>query len=242
MHNDQQQSFITNVIQGFWPEWQVTQVQVDILKTALSYLEYGPTQWALQDWYISEKMVSKNPPINKIMQVLRKCWRNQRNKDKKDPILLYTIIKESDYIKGTLLGTGFYANTLPATEEIEKSADFHRQQASQIYGGNFIVIRNWEQPRPESKLPQTIKESIEARNRAWTDILTGEYDINNGKTKRWLTGYLQVHKDQIPAGIKLPEAEQLMPNTIGTIVAEEVFNPNPSYNENYEPPKDDIPF
>jgi len=90
-----------------------------------------------------------------------------------------------------------------------------------------------------------------AREKAFTMILNGK----EGKTKRWLIDFLRANPNMIPSGASLPttsEARGLASDSVGSpsdsvggiLQTTPAFlgKPNPEYDENYNPPDDDIPF
>lgn len=165
MQTIQQDRFIKEVVQGLWLDWKPSKEQLNILKNALSYLEYEPTQFALRNWYAAQSVMPKNPPLNKIILLFRRLYRQQGRKQDSEPVLLYTLIKERFYREGKnprIYGKGFYVggqSRVPTESEIiEEDAERKRKEANQLYGKNHIIIRNWQPSNNKVGAGTTCKE------------------------------------------------------------------------------------
>lgn len=209
---------IEEVFKSHWPNWRFEGEETKVWTGILRKYDYVSAKTAINNFYILQTKQGKPAPAL-IVEVLRQNAYSRETRPN-EPILLYTIIKESSYLAGRssgIYGKRFYISgkkQKPASEEIERMAERDRRLANQIYGENHIIIRSWEHEKEIANYPQTRKESLEAKEHAFADILSGKHDVNNGKTKRWLQRYLNKNSK--------PKKEQESPVLIGEAFEDKV--------------------
>lgn len=227
MNDTEAGQFIEKVLKPLWPRWNCQDEESRIWTKVLVKYDYNLARQAVNNMFIGLERRGIEPIVNKVIQAIKK--NRQRVKPATKPVLLYTIIKESFYEDGKnpeIYGKRFYIGgkkQKPPNDEIEKMAERDRRLANQIYAENHIIIRSWEQEQDTDKYPRTRKESLEAKESAFDDILSGRYDTNNGRTKRWLQVYLskikgKKHKVDAPNASRKKE-----PVPIGQIVDDVPF-------------------
>lgn len=152
MNDSETVQFIETVLNPLWPRWKCGDEESRMWVKTLSHYDYNLARQAVNNLFISQEHRGIEPVISKIVNAVRKI-QQIKNPTGGEPVLLYTIIKESLYQAGKnprIYGKGFYvgnSNLVPAPEEIERMAERDRQHASQMYAANHIIIRNWEGPR-----------------------------------------------------------------------------------------------
>lgn len=150
MTKEQAKKFIEEVLGGLWSRWEPKKEEMDGWIDRLLYFDYASARIAVSNSFFEANIRGVEPPAGKILNAIRKSQQRSGRQKKGEPVLLYTIIKESLFNAGKnyrIYGKGFYVGNpgqIPAPQETERRAERDRQWASQMYAENHIIIRNWE--------------------------------------------------------------------------------------------------
>jgi hypothetical protein len=142
------EQFISEVLGGLWPRWEPKKEEIDGWIFHLQPFDFLSAKHATNDLFFKITTRSIEPPAAKILACLRQT---KRSPEQSEPVLLYTIMKESVYREGhnpAQYGKEFWVGSqkqVPAPEVIERMAERSRQQGIKIYGENCVIIRNWEE-------------------------------------------------------------------------------------------------
>jgi hypothetical protein len=164
MTTQEAENFVNTELKGLWPDWTPTDAEIRLWLRELEKADYFPTRANIQNWFIQQTYPGKRPIIGKVRHLFCRILTKQQREEQTEPVLLYTIVKESNIKQKQIrdFKTGEYTSVeytsmpgqnfclgnrskLPADPEIiEQEAEQNRQRFNEIYGGNHIVIRHWE--------------------------------------------------------------------------------------------------
>ena len=144
---NQIQEFIKEVLQGLWPDWEPTDMEMVLWSEKLQKCDYSATKKAMCDWHIKQERLGRRPVIAKMKSLFMRKIDAQQERDN-EPVLLYILVKEHLFEKGLRKGLNFSANKRSAIPKdsniIEEQAERMREKANQMYGCNHIILRHWE--------------------------------------------------------------------------------------------------
>lgn len=162
MTSQEAENFINTELKGLWPDWNPTDAEFKLWSQELIKVDYFPTKSSIDNWYIRQTTTYKRPRLGRLRPLFKKIISEKERREQNEPVLLYTIVKESDITQRSFkdLKTGekveytsmpgqrFTASRphrLPADPQIiESEADRMRERFNDFYGGNHIIVRNWE--------------------------------------------------------------------------------------------------
>jgi len=162
MTSQEAENFINTELKGLWPDWNPTDAEFKLWSQELMKVDYFPTKSSIDNWYIRQTRPFKRPSLGRLRPLFRKIISEQQRREQNEPVLLYTIVKESNIVErsfkdsrtgedveytsmiGQRCSIG-HRDRLPADPQvIEVEAERERERFNNLYGGNHIIVRNWE--------------------------------------------------------------------------------------------------
>lgn len=168
MTSTEADNFISEVLQGYFPRWKPKQIEITGWKERLLSYDYNKAKRAVNNLFFGSESRGIDPPAGRILQALKAYAYTNAEKSKNEPVLLFTIVKESNIrqrsykhpVTGETIeyttydGQKFSAPTpkeVPCREEIERQAENMRMKFNETYGGNHIVVyAQIEKEQPET--------------------------------------------------------------------------------------------
>lgn len=162
MTSQEAENFINTELKGLWPDWNPTDAEFKLWSQELMKVDYFPTKSGIDNWYIRQTTTYKRPRLGRLRPLFRKIISEQERREQNEPILLFTIVKESDIAQRfykdpktsedveytSMIGQEFsvgHRDKLPTDPEvIEAEAERKRERFNNLYGKNHIVYRHWE--------------------------------------------------------------------------------------------------
>lgn len=156
------ENFINTELKGLWPDWNPTDAEVRLWLQELMKVDYFPTKHSIDNWYIRQARPYRRPNLGRLRPLFKKIISEKERREQNEPVLLYTIVKESDIVERSfkdgrtgekveytsMPGQEFSVgrrDMLPADPQIiESEAERMRERFNEFYGGNHIVVRDWE--------------------------------------------------------------------------------------------------
>ena len=144
MTETEAQSFISNVLKGFWFEWEPSNTEYKVWIRKLSNYDYGKAEKALGDWISEREYQGKAPKIGKVLKAL-----GVRNAGivavKLEPIKVFELYEQDNPQKrqSFYVGSEKELRKRPA-ESYENEAEVNRLRFNNFYGGNWIIIQEWK--------------------------------------------------------------------------------------------------
>ncbi len=168
MTETEAQSFVQDVLKGYWPDWEPTDVIYGLWVWKLRKFDYGKAKAVVGELFCekdyADKYAKKQPPISKILKslLLKKAYGSLR-RARPEPVLVFEVICE-DWQKAQYSIApfkrkyGHWEESLAKLKardphEIEQEAERCRQWYIRQYGGNWIVNRLWMQYFEEGSIP-----------------------------------------------------------------------------------------
>ena len=161
MTSQEAENFINTELKGLWPDWNPTDAEVRLWLQELMKVDYFPTKSGIDNWYIRQTTTYKRPRLGRLRPLFRKIISEKERREQNEPVLLYTIVKESNIVERSfkdfrsgenveytsMIGQEFSVgrrDMLPADPRIiEQEAERERERFNEFYGGNHVIIRNW---------------------------------------------------------------------------------------------------
>jgi hypothetical protein len=146
MTSNEANQFVSSVLRGLWPRWGPNDEEIRVWTARLLNYNYGRAQKAVDDLFITLNTRGIEPPPGKIMRALKEKAYIPPPKSENQPVLLYSLIKQSNLDAGLDGGPhlrGFYVTSpkkVPAREEIERRAERDRRAMNQQYDDTFVII------------------------------------------------------------------------------------------------------
>lgn len=138
------QQFITEVLKGFWPDWELTDAQYGLWTNRLKRFQYNKAEDALGDWMVETKRTYKFPPINLIIKYLQaKGAYDSRNLKPDAPIVFELRDQESNRYLRPFCESSMRALLRRNPEEIEQEAMRKCADCNSMYGGRWYIIQTW---------------------------------------------------------------------------------------------------
>ncbi len=162
MTSQEAENFINTELKGLWPDWNPTDAEVRLWLQELMKVDYFPTKNSIDNWYIRQTRPYKRPNLGRLRPLFKKIISEKERREQNEPVLLYKIIKESRIVERSFIdgrtgknveytsmpGQEFsigHQDKLPSDPEIiEAEAERKRERFNDLYGGNHIIVRNWE--------------------------------------------------------------------------------------------------
>ena len=154
MTETESQQFVSEVLKGFWPDWEPADSMYGLWAKKLRKFDFNKAKNSLGQWFCEAKNTGKRPPINKIIQYLNTQDVRDGRIRKPEPVKAFEIFCE-DWTKTQFSVApfkrkySFWSSTLHeltcrSPQEIEQEAERARQMYIGWFGGNWIVVREWE--------------------------------------------------------------------------------------------------
>ena len=166
MTETEAKSFISDVLKGYWPDWEPTDVIYSLWVWKLRRFDYGKAKQALGEWFSEVDYTKKTPPINKILKffILQEAHDENRRGARRKPAKVFEVFCEDwqpNHIPGGPPIKRHYSAwsaslaELKARDphEIEQEAERVRQDLINRYSGNWVVNRLWMQYFEEGSIP-----------------------------------------------------------------------------------------
>jgi len=154
-----------NFLREMFPDWKPTDWQLKTWQETLEHCEFEGSRRGMKNWHAEATRVGKDPILgifNKVKVV------DKRTINAHDPILLFAIARLDKLERETKV---FHPRPpIPADHVIEQMADWTRQRAENMYGGDWVVIRHWEN---KAIPPDDGLRGDEARKKAEQIVLSG---------------------------------------------------------------------
>lgn len=162
MTSQEAENFINTELKGLWPDWTPTDAEFKLWAQELMKVDYFPTKSSIDNWYIQQTRPYKRPFLGRLRPLFKKIISEKDRREQNEPVLLYTIVKESNIVERSfkdartgenveytsMIGQEFSIgrrDMLPSDPEIvEAEAERNREQFNNLYGSNHIVVRDWE--------------------------------------------------------------------------------------------------
>lgn len=162
MTSQEAENFINTELKGLWPDWTPTDAEFKLWTRELMKVDYFPTKSSIDNWYIRQTKTYKRPKLGQLRLLFRKIISEKERRERNEPILLFTIVKESRIVEKSFTdsrtdeiveytsmpGQRFFIGRremLPVDPEvIEQEAERKREGFNNLYGGNHIIVRHWE--------------------------------------------------------------------------------------------------
>lgn len=142
MTPDQVDTFISEVLKGFWPRWEPNDQELRAWQEQLEPFDFHQSKAAINNVFFSLLVRGVDPPAGKIMSIIRQKARRNKQTKRDEPVTIYEIIKE-----GNKHGLKFaeHVDRLPKDPQVvENEAEMMREKCNQMYHGNHIILRLWE--------------------------------------------------------------------------------------------------
>lgn len=156
MTETEAQSFVQDVLRGYWPDWEPADVIYGLWVRKLRKFDYGKAKIAVGEWFSDVNFTSKRPPVNKIIKslLIQGCFDQVLRRA--EPVMAFEVFCE-DWQKNKFEGGppvkrkySAWSPTLAKLKyrdphEIEAEAERCRQLFIGWYGGSWVVNRHWMQ-------------------------------------------------------------------------------------------------
>ena len=135
------QDFIQNVVKELWPDWTPTDYLTKLWNESLANCDFEDSKRALRVWYAESVRPGKDPVLGIFNKIKVKTDGTVRVCS--NPLRLFGLsrIDRLDRVRG------FYVSSekkRPENLEIEQMAEQARRKSELLYGGQWVVIRDWE--------------------------------------------------------------------------------------------------
>jgi hypothetical protein len=146
------QNFISQVLQGFWPEWTPTNAEYKVWIRKLQGYHYSKSEKALGEWLSEQEVQGKSPKMGKIFKALS-ARRTFEIKPKPESIKVFELFDQDNPRKRQPFFVGSEKELRNRTDQsYESEAEHKRNIFNTLYGGNWVVIQDWKKYFTESEM------------------------------------------------------------------------------------------
>lgn len=143
MTNAQAGEILSEIMPGFWPEWECTDTQTASWMKKLRGFDFEKAKKVIEDMHFTREGKYKNPPARVLLEKLEaRAVESPFAPHEREPLLLYEIIAE-----GYTRGMKFYMpnGRPPSQQDVEREAEFKRDKLTQLRQREHIIhYANWE--------------------------------------------------------------------------------------------------
>ena len=135
-------NFVLDVLKQFYKEWEPSDLEITEWCKKLRYYNYQKAKNIVGDFVFSCSIAHRTPPAGKIISAFKKAGAELPKEalPKTEPYILFGLArspKAKVYMR-------WASHILPSAEECENSAKKMSYKCEQLYGGKFIIMREWE--------------------------------------------------------------------------------------------------
>lgn len=157
MTEEQARNFIEIKLKGLWSDWEYTTAEYGLWMRTLRQCDFRRAQEELNNWYEEATSPGRKPILGRIRPFLMRACVVKTNQRETESVLLFEIVKKSNYEQGIKSGLRFAIGQRkempPTPESIEQESEYKRRDADILYGGEHIVVRHWtEEYEPQNDL------------------------------------------------------------------------------------------
>lgn len=155
MNKEQINTFFSQVLNKLWPKWNNNDYQVATWARILKKLDFKTAERAAQDHYLTKEANYGHPKLYAIIEKARQYQpRTSADAESKTPILAFYLQRSGDGHKVPFYMDAAFRNNYDA---VSRTAEYRRQQAEKLYGGQWIVIQQsdyWQTQNEDNKTKQ----------------------------------------------------------------------------------------
>jgi len=164
-------TFIDHHLKALWPEWAPTDIEVCDWKIFLGGLDFDKAVKSFAFWRTSRKKGKGREPLIAFLRPAMERARLDHGTGGQEWVEVYRIRRHGG------IGRPFMAKSMPSPPECLRQAEAMQARYVETYGGEWEIVRLWEDNMPESGL-----RGEEAEQAVFDKILAGPAC----KKQRWV--------------------------------------------------------
>lgn len=176
------QQFVDDVLRQMWPKWEPTDWEVGFWLRVLARYDYAGSLKGLEGWFSETTKPGTKPVVGVFNRV---AVADKDLAPPPEPVLLFGLAQLGKLDEEQK----FYISSppIPVKPEIERLAEKARDRAEEIYGGDWVIVRHWDQD--DTPLEDDGLQGEEALKRAEDIILAGpdtpgkKFLLEHGRSK-----------------------------------------------------------
>ncbi len=157
MTETEAQSIVTDVLKGYWPDWEEADSMYGLWIRKLRKFDFKKAKFLIGEWLCGAKYSKKQPPINKMIQylLLKKTCDESLRGERATPVKAFEIYCEdwqANHFPGGPPVKRHYSFWCASAHElknrdpheIEREAERARQKYISWCPGNWVIIQDWK--------------------------------------------------------------------------------------------------
>jgi len=159
MNDVELQAFIEQTLMGRYAGWKPSTAQLSDLKWLCKQLDYSKAVELFVAWHRRETKHGKYPVVGALQVILKNAFLDQRG-GKRGPCLVFALTRNIEDPRACGAGyRDFAARTMPGPDECLRRATYWRDRYIKERGGNWYIIRLWEQHAEPAENPRSTPKS-----------------------------------------------------------------------------------
>ena len=164
-------TFIDHHIKALWVDWEPTDIEAGDWNVFLGGLDFDKAVKSFAFWRTSRKKGKGREPLIAFLRPAMERARLDHGTGGQEWVEVYRLRRPGG------IGRPFMAKSMPSPPECLKQAEAMRDRYVGCYGGEWVIVRLWEEDIPDSGL-----RGREAEQAVFDKILAGP----DCKEQRWV--------------------------------------------------------